>query len=243
MTVRWHLRLALFLTVSSLLAPVPGLAAPRDIAEPEAIGAGDGAARADAARRDGSVDDAREIARTCITDADDILALAPDDGAARWDRYKCRLSLGRALYAEGELDGADKIFAAAEADMRAWVAEDPENGWEQSLSVTLVDRGDVARERQDWAAAMRFYQEAHDHDLAMNEADPDDTARRENVANTHGRIASILYAENDLEAARVQYALGLEILRDVKARNPLGEDHLRRLAIMLNDLGDIERDS
>lgn len=218
------------------------LAASGNVSRPETAETSSEFQRAEDARHDGRFDDALAITAACISAADNLLILSEEDVDAHWRRLSCSLAQGRALHDLSRFDEADDVLKRVETDARTWAQEQSDTRYEQLVSTALIDRGDIARDREDWERALNFYKAASVLDYRLREDDPDDFERRLNLANSEARIGDTFLSLGRLDKAREHYRKSADVLRGMAGRYPRWREPHSRLVKVLNDLADLERD-
>ena len=127
-------------------------------------------------------------------------------------------NLASVFRSRANLEEAWRTNDAALAIRRKLAAEHPhDRAHSIPLAYSLLAQGDLLLARGDATGAEALYREYQEIYRALVELDPTDTAALHGLATSHERLATILRAGNDLDAALQRYDEAIAILRRIRS--------------------------
>lgn len=164
----------------------------------------------------------------------------PTDKRAQHDLSVGLEREGRALEAQGNLDGALAAYRESLGIARTLAAGDPANaGWQRDVSASLNHVGYVLELRGDLDGALAADREGLDITRALSAEKPDNVERKRNVAVSLNRIGDVSKSRGDLASALAAFQEALDIVRTLSAADPGNTQWRRDMSVGLNKVGDV----
>lgn len=136
-------------------------------------------------------------------------------------RSAAHASEGERLFAQGKLEEAEKAYQRFSSLIKqAALLEPPKQQWQRSVSISLVNIGDVPNAQGKPEDALKNYQESLSILQKLVAHDPSNTGWQRDVSITLERIGNVLNAQDKPEDALKNYQESLAIRQKLIAHDP-----------------------
>jgi tetratricopeptide (TPR) repeat protein len=147
-------------------------------------------------------------------------------------------TLGDALAARGDLDGALQSYGTALSRALRLANADPDNGGLlRDVAVEVERIGAIQLQQGKLADALKSFQQSEGLAEILARADPSDPTLQRDLAVSHNKIGDVLQAQGDLAGALDEYHKALAITERIANQDPHNALWQRDLSYSYNEVG------